>query len=54
MTEKGIEKPEKEEKPAPELTDDELLKRLFPKPVRRLVKGKDPDTLDDDDEPDDD
>jgi len=54
MTEKGKEKPEKEEKPASELDDDELLRKLFPKPVRRLVKGKDPDTDDDDDEPDDD
>ena len=58
MTKKGIPKPEKteknQEKPASELTDDEMLRKLFPKPVRRLVKGKDPDTLDDDDEPDDD
>lgn len=54
MTEKGNEKPDKEEKPASELDDDELLKKLFPKPVRRLVKGKDPDTEDDDDEEDDD
>lgn len=58
MTKKGIPKPEKEEKkeekPITELTDDEMLRKLFPKPVRRLVKGKDPDTLDDDDEPDDD
>lgn len=54
MTEKGKKKPQPKEKPALELTDSELLKKLFPKPVRRLVKGKDPDTLDDDDEPDDD
>jgi hypothetical protein len=54
MTEKGKKKPVPKERPAIELTDDELLKQLFPKPVRRLVKGKDPDTLDDDDEPDDD
>jgi hypothetical protein len=57
VTEKGKKKPipkeKREEKPASELDDDELLKKLFPKPVRRLVKGKDPDTLDDDDEPDD-
>ncbi|MGQ0849202.1 MAG: hypothetical protein ACT4OP_08815 [Actinomycetota bacterium] len=54
MTKKDIPKPEKEERPASDLDDSELLKRLFPKPVRRLVKGKNPDTLDDDDEPDDD
>jgi hypothetical protein len=54
MTEKGKKKPPPQEKPAPDLTDNELLKKLFPKPVRRLVKGKDPDTDDDDDEPDDD
>jgi hypothetical protein len=54
VTEKGKEKPEKKEKPAFELDDDELLRKLFPKPVRRLVKGKDPDTDDDDEDPDDD
>jgi len=37
-----------------ELDDYELLKKLFPKPVRRLVEAKDPDKDDDDDEPDDD
>lgn len=53
MTEKGKKPKEQKEKPASELTDDEMLKRLFAKPVRRLVKGKDPDTDDDDDNEDD-
>jgi len=48
-----MEMPEHEETPASEL-DDELLERLFPKPVRRLVKRGDADSDDDDEESDDD
>lgn len=54
MTEKGKKPKAQQEKPASELTDAELLRKLFPKPVRRLVKGKDPDADDDDDDDDDD
>jgi hypothetical protein len=54
VTEKGKEKPKKEEKPASELDDNELLRKLFPKPVRRLVKGEDPDTDEEEDDDEDD
>lgn len=40
---------EDKEKPASELTDEELVKRLFPEEVRQLIEGEEPDEEDEDD-----
>lgn len=42
MTEKGIPKRKREEKPDEELTDEEVLKKLFPKQAQKVIRPSEP------------